>query len=102
MKLTQASLQIERQLQDGSNIFHLRAPIQVEVAEEDGMWHCEAASFGIVAAGTSQEDALRSFMEDFGVLWEEIAQAPDAELTSEAIRLKSALRNIVESVDVAA
>jgi hypothetical protein len=48
-----------------------------------------------------REDALRSFTEDFGVLWEEIAQAPDTDLTDDAIRLKYALRNIVESVDVA-
>jgi hypothetical protein len=89
-------------LQDGANIFHLRTPIQVEVAEEDGLWHCESASLGIVAAGPSREDALRSFIEDFAVLWEEIAQAPDAELTGDAIRLKYALRDIVESVDVAA
>jgi hypothetical protein len=102
LKLTQASLQIERQLRDGGNTFHLRAPIQVDVAEEDGMWHCESASFGIFAAGPSQDDALRSFTEDFAVLWEEIAQAPDAELTGDAIRLKYALRDIVESVDVAA
>jgi hypothetical protein len=102
LKSTPASLQIERKLQDGGNIFHLRTPIQIEVAEEDGMWHCESASLGIVAAGSSQQDALRSFTEDFGVLWDEIAQAPDADLTDDAIRLKYALRNIVESVDVAA
>ena len=100
--MTQASLQIERQLRYGGNIFHLRAPIQVDVVEEDGMWHCESASFGIFAAGPSQEDALRSFTQDFGVLWEEIEQAPDAELTDDAILLKRALRNIVESVDLAA
>ena len=70
---------IERQLQDGGNVFRLRAPIQVEIAEEGGMWHCESAAFGILAAGSSQEDALRSFAEDVAVLWEEIAQAPDAE-----------------------
>lgn len=101
MKLTQTSLQIERQFQDGRSTFHLRSPIQIEVAEEDGLWHCESASLGIIAAGSSQEDALRSFSEDFGVLWEEIAQAPDTDLTDDAIRLKYVLRNVVESVDVA-
>jgi hypothetical protein len=102
LKLTQTSLQIERHLRDGGKIFHLRTPIHVEVAEEDGMWQCESTSLGIVAAGPSQEDALRSFTEDFAVLWEEIAQAPDAELTDDAIRLKYALSNIVDSVDVTA
>lgn len=52
--------------------------------------------------GKSQESALRSFAEDFAVLWEEIAQAPDAELTADAIRLKYEILNIVESVDIAA
>jgi hypothetical protein len=101
LKLTQTSLQIERQLQDGRSIFHLRAPIHVAVAEEDGMWHCESALLGIIAAGSSQDDAVGSFNEDFGVLWEEIAQAPDTDLTDDAIRLKHVLQNIVESVDVA-
>ena len=94
LKLTQNSFLIERQLQDGTNVFHLRAPIQVDVAEEDGTWHYESTSLGIVAAGSSQEDALGSFTEDFGVLWEEIAQAPDTDLTDDAIRLKYALRNM--------
>lgn len=93
---------MERQLQDGGNIFHLRAPIQVQIAEEDGLWHCESASFGIFAAGLSKEAALRSFTEDFAVLWDQVAQAPDSELTDDAIHLKCALRNIVESADVAA
>jgi hypothetical protein len=79
LKLTQTSSQIERELQDGGNVFHLRAPIQVEVAVENGLWQLESTTLGIVAAGPSQEDALRSFTEDFAVLWEEIAQAPDVE-----------------------
>lgn len=99
LKSIQTTMQIERELQDGGNIFHLRTPIRVEVAVEDGLWHCESTTLGIVAAGQSQEDAFRSFTEDFAVLWEEIAQAPDEELTDDAIRLKHALRNIVESVD---
>jgi hypothetical protein len=102
LKFTQTSMQIERDLQDGGNVFHLRTPIQVEVAVENGLWHLESTTLGIVAAGPSREDALRSFTEDFAVLWEEIAQAPDGELTDDAIRLKYALRNIVESVDLTA
>jgi hypothetical protein len=90
------------ELQDGGNTFHLRMPIHMDLAQEDGMWRCESSSLGIVAAGSSQEAALHSFTEDFGVLWREIAQAPDIDLTDDAMRLKHALHNLVKSVDVAA
>jgi hypothetical protein len=63
LKLTQSTLRIERQLQDGAHTFHLRTPIQVDVAEENGLWHCESKLLGIFAGGLSQEVALGSFAE---------------------------------------
>jgi hypothetical protein len=73
----------------------------VDISTEDGVWTCESAPLGILAFGASEDRALRSFAEDFAALWDHIAQAPDEELTRDAIRLKQALRDAVESVDVA-
>jgi len=79
--------------------FRLKRRLWIKVASEDGVWYAENPTLGIIAYGDSVADALDSFQEDFSVLWEEIAQAEDHELTVEARRVKAFLREIVEAVE---
>jgi hypothetical protein len=79
--------------------FHLKRQIQVAVSRKESSWVCEAKDFSIFAFGESEEEAMRSFREDFATMWEVIGQSPDDSLTDGAIRVKRALLSIVESVE---
>ena len=92
--------QILNEIEVGNRLFRLRAPIDVRVALEDGLWINEAGPLSILAFGDTRGEALRSFCDDFAVLWDEIANASDASLTGDAIRVKQSLGDIVESVTV--
>jgi hypothetical protein len=45
----------------------------------------------------SAEEAANGFREDFVVLWDQIASAPDQHLTEDAIQVKRAFRRIVKN-----
>jgi len=80
-------------------VLELRAPISVKLCFENGLWLAESSAFCILAYGKDKADALRSFAEDFSVVWDAIAQLPDDQLTVDAIALKHNLISIVKSVN---
>lgn len=49
--------------------------------------------------GDTLGDAVNTFCEDFAVLWDEIAKAPDDSLAPDAQRLKGILRLLVRAVE---
>lgn len=79
-------------------VFELNNPISVALYEEDGLWNCEYEACAILSVGNVSVEAVRSFCEDFSVLWDEIAQSPDDSLTNEARRVKACLLSVVKSV----
>ena len=82
---------------DGT-VFDLNSPIQVALYRQDGLWNCEYEACGVLATGDTPEEAVRSFYEDFTVLWDEIAMSPDDSLTNEALQLKRCVQSVVKSV----
>jgi hypothetical protein len=80
-------------------IFRLNAPISVTIYEEDATWYCENQDFSSLTFGSTAQEAVQSFCEDFSVLWDEVAQSPDETLNSDAQRVKQALRSAVKTVD---
>lgn len=82
---------------DGS-VCRLNSPLLVLLSVEEGFWRCEDEGEHIVSFGDSSESALHSFCEDFVVLWKEIANAPDSDLTSDAQQVKKFLVSVVQSV----
>jgi hypothetical protein len=92
------NFQITQEIEIGDRTFQLRNPVQVRVSFDEGLWVNENETLGITAFGESRASALRSFCEDFGVLWDTIAQEADNNLTSDARTLKSAFNGIVEGV----
>jgi hypothetical protein len=84
----------------GGTVFELKQMIQVALYQEDSVWYCENEELAILAFGDTAEQAVHSFCEDFSVLWEEIAVAPDDSLTSDAQKVKQNLRSVVKSVKV--
>lgn len=89
--------QILHEIESGGQVFRLREPVDVHVWIEDGLWINQSNDLSILAAGLSKGVALRSFCEDFAVLWERIASAPDNHLTPDAIKVKQAFHRTVES-----
>jgi hypothetical protein len=67
-----------------------------EVAPDD--WACEEPTFSLFARGKSSAEAVCSCFEDFAVLWEEVGQASDEDLSGDAQRAKRALVSLVKSV----
>jgi len=49
----------------GGITLHLRAPLRVTIAREEGNWTCEAKDPSILSFGASRQSALESFSEDF-------------------------------------
>ncbi len=76
----------------------LRQPVAVLLYQDSDGWCCERRDLSILAFGATPEESVRSFYEDFVVLWTEISQQPDHHLTSNAQKVKRAFRRLVEPV----
>jgi hypothetical protein len=78
--------------------FRLNQPVRIAVTNSADGWCYESKPLAILAFGRSKQQAQDSFAEDFAVLWDAIAQTPDESLTGDAIAVKRAFHEIVESV----
>ncbi len=96
---TATDLASMREIRYAGRRFRLKRRLWVRLDHENDVWYAENPAFGIIAYGDSIQEALNSFQEDFAVLWEEIAQAPNEELSAEARRVKESFREIVEAVE---
>lgn len=83
---------------DGT-VFKLNAALQVALYVEDGIWNCEHEGLSSLSFGATPEQAVYAFCEDFSVLWDEIAKAPNECLTSGAQRVKQVLLSTVKAVE---
>jgi hypothetical protein len=86
-------------LTGGGREFSLREQLNLVIKRENRIVALDSPSLGILAFGKSRALALKSFAEDFAVLWQEIGQEPDGNLTAEARQLKSALVSLVKDID---
>jgi hypothetical protein len=77
-------------------IFEFHKPVEFKFTQNADVWECEAS--GITSFGTSAQDAVLSFCEDFSVLWDQIAQAPDESLAKSAQRIKGNMLFVVKSI----
>jgi hypothetical protein len=84
----------------GRLTFKLTSPIELTLESVEGGWTCQEGELSLFGFGPTSVAAVLSVFEDFAVLWEEIAQAPDDALSADAIRLKGLLRSKVESFKV--
>jgi hypothetical protein len=80
-------------------MFRLNRPLEV-VLESAGKdeWVCQEKIFSLSGFGKTSVEAIYSVFEDIAVLWDEIAQAPDEELSENAQRTKRELLGFVKSV----
>jgi len=80
-------------------VFRLNEPIEVALYAENGQWVCENESLGSLSGAGTPECAVHGFCQDFAVLWEEIAKAPDDILSPDARKLKGVLHLLVRAVE---
>ena len=78
--------------------FKLRNELRVPVTREDGLVVLETKAIPIVAYGDTLDDAVDSFQEQFGVVWDRIATEDDANLTLDAQAVKHEQLQLVDSV----
>jgi hypothetical protein len=79
-------------------VIDLGSPVEFDLFMEDDLWNCQSEELSILAFGTTVEEAIKSFSEDFLTVWDVIAESPDEDLTVEAQRVKNAMRKLVVSV----
>jgi hypothetical protein len=97
-RLTKYYIKLEH-VQFGGKTFRLNSPISLLLYEEDGGWCCENSDFMSLTFGATAREAVYSFCEDFAVLWNEIALAPNEDLAPDAQRLKEMLQSLVRAVE---
>lgn len=83
-------------------VFHLRNPVEMTVAFDDGMWTITCESLGLSGYGYSYDEAVQSFEADFGDCWDCIAMEDDEQLAADALDLKRKLLEAVETVESSA
>jgi hypothetical protein len=76
--------------------FQFREPIVLSLIQDEDVWSCEAC--GIISTGSDPTGAALSFCEDFSVVWDEIAQAPDESLSRDALKTKQCMLAVIKSV----
>jgi hypothetical protein len=86
------------EVKESGRIFRLNAPLVVSRSAENGYVCLEHKDLSILSFGCSEAEAVRAFCEDFGALWDGIAQAPNSTLTREARAVKARFIRVVNTV----
>lgn len=86
-------------IERGRRRFILKKSLRVRVGIEGGVWVLEYAPLGILAYGSSQEEALAAFRTDFSSSWDQVAKEADAKLTRDARALKKRLLSLVDRIE---
>jgi hypothetical protein len=86
------------EISEGGRIFRLNQPLVITRFAESGYICLEHKELGILSFGRSEAEAVNAFREDFGALWDGIAQAKDSALTREAKTIKKKFLKVVNSV----
>ena len=84
---------------DHGRVFHLSRPINLRKAQRDGLYEMDLPELEIFEYGDTEQDALKSFAEHFGLMWDEVAQHADRELTPGAQEVKRRMLSLVDRVE---
>ena len=88
-----------REIRYGDRCFVLSEPIYIDQRYEGGAWICRFEPLGILAYGSSFEEAYGAFQMEFACCWDEIACEDDTHLTEDAKELKRKLCDLVTKVE---
>ncbi|MEK6695939.1 MAG: type II toxin-antitoxin system RelB/DinJ family antitoxin [Candidatus Deferrimicrobiota bacterium] len=86
-------------IERGRRRFILKKSLRVRVDVEGSVWVYEYSPLGILAYGSTQEEARDAFTTEFASLWEQVGTADDSHLTRDARSLKKRLLSLVDRVE---
>jgi hypothetical protein len=72
----------------GERLFRLRRPISIETSYDGDAWVSRIPELGILSFGSTPQESLESFAEDFEALYEELSSVSDNDLTPRAVIAK--------------
>lgn len=79
----------------------LKHPIAVVIEERgEGLFVASFDALGISSFGSTPEETKDAFEQEFIVLWKEIAEEDDKNLSKDAINLKQEIINLVKSQNI--
>ena len=86
-------------IERGKRRFILKKSLRVRVGVEGGVWVYEYSPLGILAYGSTQEEARDAFTTEFASVWEQVGKEDDSNLTRDAKSLKKRLLSRVDRVE---
>ena len=86
------------EIRHGGKVFRLTNAIAISHFCQEALYYCEYKPLSIVAFGRTLDAAIKSFNEDFAMMWDVIAHSPDKSLSPEAKKVKSHLKALVDTV----
>jgi hypothetical protein len=86
------------EVQHNGRVFRLKEVLVLARSAENGLIYFESEPLSILSYGRSPDEAIQSFCEDFAMMWDVIAEAPDDTLTQAAQKVKRTLKALVKSV----
>jgi addiction module RelB/DinJ family antitoxin len=86
-------------IERGKRRFILKKSLRVRVGVEGGVWVYEYSPLGILAYGSTQEEARDAFTTEFASAWEQVGTEDDSNLTRDARSLKKRLLSLVDRVE---
>ncbi len=92
------SVTVLHEVNSAYGVLQLVTPVAISVFQQDGNWFAQNTELSILSIGRSMREALQSFQDDFAILWDEIAQTPDDDLTTGATTVKRLLRSMVQTL----
>jgi hypothetical protein len=85
-------------IERGRRRFILKKSLRVRVGVEGGVWVYEYSPLGILAHGSTQEEARDAFQVEFASAWNQVGKEDDSNLTRDAKSLKKRLLSLVDRV----
>ena len=86
-------------IERGKRRFILKKSLRVRVGVEGGVWVYEFSPLGILAYGSTQEEARDAFQVEFASAWDQVGKEDDSNLTRDARSLKKRLLSLVDRVE---
>lgn len=86
-------------IERGKRRFILKKSLRVRMGVEGSVWVYEYIPLGILAYGSTQEEARDAFATEFASAWEQVGTEDDSNLTRDATSLKRRLLSLVDRVE---
>jgi hypothetical protein len=78
--------------------YELKYPLRCYFAKEDDYYIIQSEMLGIIGTGRNEDDAEKSFSEEFDYMYQKLHSLKDTQLTKHNVLIKSFISQIVENI----